>query len=70
MTHPCCLDRICDLDEKLLVLGGILAPHEDFDGESAALDLVEIFRCEACQQTEGDGRRLGANEPFFWVVRM
>jgi hypothetical protein len=55
MTHPCCLDRICDFDEELLVLGGILVPHEDLDGESAALDLVEVFRCEPCQRSEGDG---------------
>jgi hypothetical protein len=45
MTYACCLDGVCDLGEELLVFGVILSFDEDFDGEPAALDLVEVLGC-------------------------
>jgi hypothetical protein len=72
MTHACCLDRICNLDEKFLVLGCVLASDEDFDRESAALDLVEVLRCEVngLVLLVSTGVSCGVDEPFFCVVRM
>lgn len=69
MTHACVLDGICNLDEELLVLCGILAPDKDLDGKSAALHLIEIF----CYPTISRGRRDRVDRrcaPFFWVVRI
>jgi hypothetical protein len=45
MTHACSLDGIGDLDKEFLVLGVVLASHEDLNGEPAALDLVEVLGC-------------------------
>lgn len=45
ITHACCLDSICDLDEKLLVFRLVLPSDEHLNGESASLDLVKILGC-------------------------
>lgn len=50
MTHPCCLDGICDFDEVPLVFGRVLALDKHLDGEPAALDLVQVFGCRQCQR--------------------
>ena len=63
MTHACCLDRVCDFGEQLLVFGGIFASYEDFDGESAALDLVEVFRWE--NVSVDNGRVVGLEHTFL-----
>jgi hypothetical protein len=34
-----------DLHEQLLVLCGVLAADKDLDRESAAFELLEMFRC-------------------------
>lgn len=43
VTYARSLNGIRDFDEKLLVLGGVLASHEDLNGVSAALHLVEVL---------------------------
>jgi len=43
VTHAGLLDDLGDLDEELLVLFRVLAPHEHLHGELVALDLVEIL---------------------------
>ena len=43
VTYARSLDGIRNFDEKLLVLGGVLPPHEDLNGVSAALHLVEVL---------------------------
>jgi len=43
MTHARALDGIGNLDEKLFILGRILAAHKHLDRKTAALDLIEIF---------------------------
>ncbi len=43
-SYPCGLDHIGDLGKEGLVLGSVLAAHENLDGEeAAALDLVEVL---------------------------
>jgi hypothetical protein len=68
MTHPCCLDCICDFDEELLVLRVVLASYQNLDRKSAPLDLVKVFRCELSAM--GPWKPTKSIEPFFWVVRM
>lgn len=43
VTYARGLDGIRDLDEKLLVLGGIFASHEDLNRVPTALHLVEVL---------------------------
>lgn len=45
MTHAGLLDGVRNLDEKLLIVRGVLAAHEDLDGELIGLELVEVFGC-------------------------
>lgn len=42
-TYSCLLNLVGKLDEELLVFGGILASHKDFDWKSAPFQLFEML---------------------------
>jgi hypothetical protein len=64
MTYTCRLDSIRDLEEQLLVFGGILSPHEHLYRESAAFDLIKVFRCK---DVSGTDRRYGGKAQTFFL---
>lgn len=43
-TYPSLLNLVGNLHEELLVFGGILASHQDFDREPATFELIKVLR--------------------------
>lgn len=70
-THASSLDRISELDKDLVVLLGIFASNEDFDGMFLILELIEVFGCSAgsawFSQSGWTGKGIS---PFLAVVTM
>lgn len=48
-SYPCGLDLVRDRDEKLLVLGCILAANQDFNRKSTSFELLQMLGCFDCQ---------------------
>lgn len=69
-THACFLNFVGDLHEQLLVLRGVFTADKDLDGESAAFELFEMFRCIVISILPSFTQEGTRNIPFLAVVRM